>query len=321
MRRGGNDATRPSAANTYPIVKRRQLCHRSSGISIRHREDRMDKLSHTAFARRSLLRGAAAAGLTAEAPLSLTLLASPAKASTHRGILGVIKPRAADSDLVDMIKLLPNGIGVIPVYLNLTRGSREEYGSSYATYEKHIAYLASQKCTVIAIEGAPPFMLLGPAREAEMVDEWKRKYATDMFTSSQNQVNAFRALKAKRILGITAGAGGPEMSKVYKKYFEDSGIGVVAMEGMGVEFKSIPDVSPAMIASFIKKAFAEHQGADAVYILGSALEALPLIGSLERELGVPVVQATAARIWEIQKRLHVREPIKGYGILLETLPP
>src|SRR4029077_11138087 len=253
------------------------------------------------------------------ASLAALFPARLAKASNYRGVVGDIKPRAGDSALVDMIKLLPDGIGVIPVYLNLTRGSREEYGSAYATYENHIAYLASQKCKVIAIEGAPPFMLLGPAGEAEMVDGWKRKYNTDMFTSSQNQVNAFRALKAKRILGITSGSGGPEMNKVYAKYFEDNGIGVVAMEGMGVEFKSIPDVPQATIASFIKKAFAEHEGADAVYILGSALEALPLIAPLERELGVRVVQAIAARIWEIKKRLHVQEPIKGYGRLLETL--
>jgi maleate cis-trans isomerase len=279
----------------------------------------MDPLSHAAFTRRSVLRSAAGAGLAAAAALPLAL-AGPAKASNYRGIVGDIKPRATDSSLVDMIRLLPEGIGVIPVYLNLTQGSREEYGSSYATYEKHIAYLASQKCNVISIEGAPPFMLLGPAREAEMVDGWKRKYNTDMFTSSQNQVNAFRALQAKKILGITAGSGGPEMEKVYAKYFEDSGIGVVAMEGMGVEFKSIPEVPQATITSFIKKAFAEHERADAVYILGSALEALPLIAPLERDLGVPVVQAIAARIWEIQKRLHVHEPIKGYGRLLETLP-
>jgi len=292
----------------------------TAGFSFRRREDRVDTLSHTAFTRRSVLRSAAGAGLAAAAALRLDLLAGPAKASTYRGIVGVIKPRATDSSLVDMIKLLPEGIGVIPVYLNLTQGSREEYGSSYATYEKHIAYLASQKCNVIAIEGAPRFMLLGPVREAEMVDGWKRKYNTDMFTSSQNQVNAFKALKAKRILGITSGSGGPDMNKVYAKYFEDNGIGVVAMDGMGVEFKSIPEVPPATIAAFIKKAFAEHAGADAVYILGSSLEALPLIAPLERELGVPVVQAIAARIWEIQKRLHVHEPIKGYGRLLETLP-
>ena len=278
----------------------------------------MDMFSHTACTRRSLLRSATGAGLAAVLPLALR--AGPARASNYRGIVGDIKPRATDSSLVDMIRLLPEGIGVIPVYLNLTQGSREEYGSAYATYEKHIAYLASQKCNVISIEGAPPFMLLGPAREAEMVEGWKRKYNTDMFTSSQNQVNAFNALKVKKILGITSGSGGPEMDKVYAKYFEDNGIGVVAMEGMGVEFKSIPQVPPATIAAFIKKAFAEHAGADAVYILGSALEALPLIAPLERELGVPVVQPIAARIWEIQKRLHVHEPIKGYGRLLETLP-
>jgi len=278
----------------------------------------MHTLSRPAFARRCVLRGAAATGLAAA--LRSAFLAAPARASTYRGIVGDIKPRATDSSLVDMIKLLPDGIGVIPVYLNLTEGSRREYGSSYATYEKHIAYLASQKCNVIAIEGAPPFMLLGPAREAEMIEEWKRKYNTDMFTSSQNQVNAFRALKAKRILGITSGSGGPEMDKVYAKYFEDNGFDVVAMKGMGVEFKSIPEVPAATIAAFIKQAFAEHAGADAVYILGSSLEALPLIAPLEGELGVPVVQAIAARIWEIQKRLHVHEPIKGYGRLLETLP-
>lgn len=278
----------------------------------------MDTLSHTAFSRRSVLRGTAAG--VAAAALPLARHAGSAHAANYRGIVGVIKPRPTDSSLVDMIKLLPEGIGVIPVYLNLTQGSREEYGSSYATYEKHIAYLASHKCNVIAIEGAPPFMLLGPAREAELVDGWKRKYNTDMFTSSQNQVNAFKALKAKRILGITSGSGGPEMNKVYAKYFEDSGIGVVAMEGMGIEFKSVPEVPRQTIASFIKKTFAEHEGADAVYILGSSLEALPLIAPLEGELGVPIVQAIAARIWEIQKRLNVHEPIKGYGRLLATLP-
>jgi maleate cis-trans isomerase len=280
----------------------------------------MSMLSRGAFTRRSVLQSATGAGLTVAVAQPFALLAGPAKAAAYRGIVGNIKPRPTGTSLVDMIKLLPDGIGVIPVYLNLTQGSREEYGSSYATYEKHIAYLASQKCNVIAIEGAPPFMLLGPAREAEMVDGWKRKYNIDMFTSSQNQVAAFKALNAKRILGITSGSGGPDMNKVYAKYFEDNGIGVVAMEGMGVEFSSIPHVPPATIASFIRKVFAEHQGADAVYILGSSLEAITLIAPLEQELGVPVVQAIAARIWEIQKRLHVHEPIKGYGRLLETLP-
>src|SRR6266700_69738 len=277
----------------------------------------MDTLFYTVFTRRSALQSAAGSGLAAAVVPSLNFLASPAEAANSRGVVGIIKPRANDSALVDMIKLLPEGIGVITVYLNLTEGTREEYGSSYGTYEKLIAYLAAQKCNVISIEGAPPFMLLGPDGEAKMVDGWKEKYKTDMFTSSQSQVNALRALKIKKILGITS--TGPDLAKTYAKYFEDSGIGVVAMEAMGVAFKSISEVPRDTITAFIKTKFAEHKGAEAVYILGSGLEALPLIAPLERDLKLPLVQAIAARIWEIERRLKVHEPIKGYGRLLETL--
>jgi maleate cis-trans isomerase len=129
-----------------------------------------------------------------------------------------------------------------------------------------------------------------------------------------------RALKVKKILGITSGSGGPELNKTFAKYFEDCGIGVVAMEGMGVKFKDLSSVPTGTIAAFIKQKFAEHNGADAVYILGSGLEGLPLIAPIERELKVPVVQAIAARIWEIERRLKVHVSIKGYGRLLETLP-
>ena len=262
--------------------------------------------------RRSIMLSAASAGLTAAFNL-------PARASINRGLVGNVKPRAADSSLVDMIKLLPDGIGVIPVYVNVTPESRDD-GSVYPLYEERIAYLASQKCNLIAIEGAPPFMLLGLTREAEMVDGWKRKYKIDMFTAPQNQVNAFRALKVKRILGLTSGANEQGVNKVYTKYFEDSGLGVVAMDRVGIDFKSAPDAPAATIIASIKKTFEEHKGADAIYLLGPFLEELPLIAPLERDLGVPVVQAIVARTWEIQKRLKLHEPIKGYGRLLESLP-
>jgi maleate cis-trans isomerase len=113
---------------------------------------------------------------------------------------------------------------------------------------------------------------------------------------------------------------GVDLNKSYAKYFEDCGVGVVAMEGMDIAFGSIPDVPSEVMYSFIKKKFLDHRGADAIYILGSGWDTLGIVAALEQDLGVAVVQPIAARIWEIQRRLHVRQPIKGYGILLETLP-
>lgn len=274
--------------------------------------------SHWICGRRQFLAGAAS---LAAAPPLLSAIAPPAYASNWRGVVGDIKPNARrnDSSLVELIRLLPDGIGVVTAYLDLKEGTREELQSTYGDYEKNVAWLATRNCDVISIEGAPPFMLLGPAGEAKLVDGWKQKYKTDMFTSSQNQVNVLKAMKIKKILGITASFG-PELNRSYAKYFEDSGIGVVAMEGIDVAFNSIPDVPPQTIYSFVKKAVLRHQGMDGIYILGSGLDVLGLVGTLEQDLGLPVVQAIAARIWEIQRRLHIHQPIKGYGTLLETLP-
>ncbi len=270
----------------------------------------MGTLLNAGLTRRSVVVSAAGAGLAAALNL-------PARASISRGLVGNIKPRAADSSLVDMIKLLPDGIGVVPVYIPVTAELRDS-GAIYPLYEEHIAYLKSEKCNLIAIEGAPPFMLIGQARAAEMVDGWKRKYNIDIFTAPENQMNAFRALKAKRILGITAGANGADVTKVYAKFFEENGFSVAGMERL--DFNAERAVPIATSAPLIKQAFAAHKGVDAVYLLGAALEELPLIAPLERDLGVPIVQAIVARVWEIQKRLKIHEPIRGYGRLLETLP-
>ncbi|HWG04908.1 MAG TPA: hypothetical protein VG271_07825 [Beijerinckiaceae bacterium] len=271
-----------------------------------------------ALGRRSLLRGMASAGLCVAAAPALDWVTGPADAANWRGLVGCIKPTAGDASLSEMIRLLPAGIGVAVVYLNFVEGTREELQNSYANYEKNIAYLASRHCDTISIEGAPPFMILGPDGEAKLVDGWREKYKTDMFTSSQNQVDVLKAMKIKKIFGVAP--FGEDLVKSYAKYFEDCGIGVSAMESLDVPFSSIPDLPSEVVYTLIKKKFLANNGADAIYILGSGLDTLGIVADLEQDLGVPVVQPTAARVWEIQRRLHVRQPVKGYGILLETLP-
>ena len=55
-------------------------------------------------------------------------------------------------------------------------------------------------------------------------------------------------------------------------------------------------------------------------MLGSGWRLLKIVRLLEQDLQVPVIYALACKLWDVQKQLHVREPIKGYGRLLEELP-
>jgi maleate cis-trans isomerase len=285
-----------------------------------HAEDPMEKLASqsSSLGRRNFLRGVARAGLCVAAAPGLSLLGGAAPAANPRRVVGCVKPRPESNSLAELTKLLPPEISLLPRYLNFAYGTREELAGAIPNYENHIAYLASQRCDLISIEGAPPFMLMGPEAETRLVDGWKQKHGIDMFTSAQNQVNVLKAIRVSRILGITS--FGADLNRSYAKYFEDSGITVVAMEGMDVPFGSISDTPPETIHAFITAKFMAQRGADAIYILGSGMQALELIARLEQELGVPVVQPIAARSWEIQRRLRIRQPVKGYGRLLETLP-
>jgi maleate isomerase len=291
-------------------------------------EDRMkNKKSLFCFKdynRRRFIQNVANAGLTFVAASSV-LNAEPAKAASGDYVVGCVKPLTKppagipDETIVDLLKFLPAGIKILPDYMNLTKGTKAEMQDSLSNYEKNTAYLAEQHCDLISIEGAPPFMVLGRQRETALIDGWEKKYKTPMFTSSQNQVNAFKAVKAKNIYGVTPFSG--SINKSYADYFVEAGYNSVAIDGIsGIPFSEIQNVKSGRVYSFIKRNFLKHKGVDTIYILGSAWNTLDIIEPLEQDLGVTVINPVAARAWEIQKRLHIYQPVQDYGRLLATLP-
>jgi hypothetical protein len=46
-----------------------------------------------------------------------------------RGMVGIIKPTKGSGSLVELIKMLPDGIGVIPLLNNVRHGKIEEFQS------------------------------------------------------------------------------------------------------------------------------------------------------------------------------------------------
>lgn len=238
--------------------------------------------------------------------------------SSWRGIVGMVNPTMRPGMIEDVIRLLPEGIGVLPLYLNIRRGTADEFETVMPEYERNVALLAEQGCDVIHPNGAPPFMVQGFEAEARIVAGWEQKYKTPIFTSGQNHVAALRTLKAKRILGATYFPG--KINEIFAKYFADAGFTVLAMAGIEVPFNQVQELSSQQVYAHIKRHFLLHDGADAIYMLGSGWRTLDIIETLEQDLQVPVVHPVTARVWEFQKRLHVGRKLKGYGRLLEVLP-
>ena len=88
------------------------------------------------------------------------------------------------------------------------------------------------------------------------------------------------------------------------------------MEGIDVPFTEVGRLSSLEVYAHTKRAFLKHRGVDGIYMLGSGWRTLDIIETLEQDLAVPVVHPVPARVWVVQRRLHVHQPISGYGRLL-----
>jgi maleate isomerase len=237
--------------------------------------------------------------------------------SMWRGVAGLVKPTRRPGSLETLIRLLPEGIGVVPLLLDVRTGSHAEFSSAIPHYEKHVAELAEQGMDMIHPGGTPPFMLQGYEGEAKLIQSWEKKYKTPIFTSGQNHVHAMRALGIKKFIGASYSA---LQNKIVIDYMTQAGFKVVSMEPIDVPFNEAQHISPERLYAHIKTLFRNNKGADGIYIQGGAWHTESIVELLEQDLQVPVVHANIAPAWEILKRLTVREPRDGFGRLLRELP-
>ncbi|TDI67892.1 MAG: hypothetical protein E2O90_01560 [Alphaproteobacteria bacterium] len=239
--------------------------------------------------------------------------------TSWRGIVGFIKPTMRPGSTEDLIRILPEGIGVIPLFCDIRSGSRDEYLEQVAPYEEKVALLAEHGVDVIHAEGSASFIVHGFAGERRITRAWQRKYGVPVFTSGQNHIAAMKALKIKTAIGVRPGWW-DKGNKTLTKYFADAGINLKHMENPGTSFDQIGQITHYQVYELVRKAYRKHPDVDGIYLLGSAMRVGAMIETIERDFGLPVVSALTARCWEIQKRLCVHQPVENFGRLLRELP-
>jgi maleate cis-trans isomerase len=232
-------------------------------------------------------------------------------------MVGIIKPTKGSASLVEMIRMLPDGIGIIPLFNNIRHGKIEEFRAAIPAYEEKIAELAEDGVDVIHAAGTPPFMLLGYQGEQEIIEKWEKRFKIPIFTSGTNQITALRALKMKKFVGVGYDF---EDTSIVANYFTAAGFNVLGLEKLPGPWEEVGRLSSREIYYQAKRLFLRYPEADGIYFQGGKLRILDIIEALEQDLQVPVLHPGVAQAWEIQKRLHVRQPMAGYGRLLAELP-
>ncbi len=236
-----------------------------------------------------------------------------------RGTVGIIKPTYRGGSIEELTKLLPDGIGVTTVHLDLRAGTRARFESSIPEYEEKVKLFSEIGVNLVHPAGAPPFFLLGHKGESELIERWERDYGVEVFTNGTCQINAMKVFGVKRFIGFSYFRG--EMNQSFGDYFRQAGFDVADMQGYDTDFDKVQTVSSKEVYKWIKHHYRQHAGIEGIYMLGPAWKTLDIIDILEQDLGIPVIHHIPTQSWEVQRRLLVRQPITGYGRLLSEMPP
>ena len=140
--------------------------------------------------------------------------------TSWRGVVGLIKPTHRPGSLEEFIRLLPEGIGVIPLFVGFQRGNEDEFREALRAYEERVDELAELGVDMIHPEGAPPFMVHGYKGEQEIIRQWEKKHKIPVVTASMTQVEALRALKVKKFVGVTYFTG--KINETFSRYFAEA---------------------------------------------------------------------------------------------------
>jgi maleate cis-trans isomerase len=235
-----------------------------------------------------------------------------------RGTVGLVKPTFRPGPLEAFIRLLPEGVCAVPRYVGIRGGTEKEFQEALAIAEQRVGELAALKVDVVLLQGAPPFMLLGPEFDRENSRKLEAKHGVPVLSATMIQLDALKALGAKSLVGLTYFQD--DLNPKFGQFFEHAGFKVVAMKGIDVPFADVGKVPVEVIYGAAKKLFQQSGGADCLYLLGAGWDCLKAIAPLERDLNTTVLTNVPADVWATLKFLAIREPIHGFGRLLEELP-
>ncbi len=107
------------------------------------------------------------------------------------------------------------------------------------------------------------------------------------------------------------------VNKMLLHYFSGAGLEVVTLNRIG-GVREINAISPYGIYRPIKETFVKAPKADGVIMMCGAIRTFEIIQALEEDLGKPVVTANQAALWKALNMVKVKQPIRGYGRLLES---
>jgi maleate isomerase len=237
-----------------------------------------------------------------------------------RARIGHVAPSRGDTLVYEFYKMFPEGF----MMLNTTGTVRQlvdsDFESQLIRIEEAVQDLVDNNCDSIIFSGSPLFTRLPFGADRELGKKLSDKFGVPVAAGLTAEVEALTAMKCTKLV-----IGTPyedEINRRLKRHLEQSGFEVLQIAGYGVRKNSqltdLPVHAPYKIA---KRLYAKGRDADGVFIACPRWPTITDVQLLEDEIGKPVITSSLACCWYAMKLIDIKEKVKGFGRLMESLAP
>lgn len=230
-----------------------------------------------------------------------------------KGRIGYITP-AVFRTPSDWNLLLPPGVGMAAVTLNVKSHTQEEFQRALEAIKDGALTLKGEDADVIVVAGTPLATLRGRGAEGSFLSELERLTGLPTITGLGAAVLAMQHLKLRKVAVATPYNN--ELNEGLKRYLQESGLAVASIKGCQVRRPVEADRLPAETRlRAAREAFRMGENADGIFVDGR-WQMVELIEGLERELGKPVITSAQAVLWWALRTMRIEISVGRFGRLL-----
>ncbi len=231
--------------------------------------------------------------------------------------VGVLLP-AVDTGwgTFDFRRLSPDGVVTLETRVPMGRITLENLQTMEKGAVDAAKLLACAEPDVITYEGTAAGFILGVDGDAALCDQMTT--ATGI-PSTSGAASVAESLKSLEAVKISIFAATPEYLTDYTvKYMTDKGFDVAGVESACFGHVTEGNLwAPQYLYERVKKFHKSTPGVDAIFIAGGAFRTLEIIPQMEKDFGADVVTTVPANMWNCLKIADYKDPIPGYGRLLD----
>jgi maleate isomerase len=223
-------------------------------------------------------------------------------------------PLTAEIFPYEFYRIVPDGVTLVITTLTVIERSKSEIDQAYEMSMRAARELAAAGVDIVFLGGVPVNLSRGNQNAQDMLATLAAELGVKVSSSVAAQAKAAQVLGCRKAV-VAHPYGAHEDARLIADA-ERYGCEVLGAMGWGkviTEFGRIPMTAARDLGRALLLA---HPDADAIFMPSPHWPVIESIDALEHELGVTVMAASQACIWDALRLAAVDDRIAGYGRLL-----